>query len=222
MLTLAIDTSTNILSVALLQGEEVFASIDEPTKNNQSEILMSRIESMMNDCGKKPADLERIAVAVGPGSYTGIRVGVVAAKSLAYALNIPVVGISSLKVMAMMVVLNKGTVAPMIDARRSTVFASAFTHDGNTLIRQGHYEVKDFLSQLSDEQATFIGDGAVVNKEFLLAAVPDAVVISESEFTRSKACVLAELASKALTVENIHHLKPIYLRKTEAELNVGV
>jgi len=223
MLNLAIDTSTNILSLALVCGDEVLASIDEPTKNNQSEILMSRIESMMTECNLKPAELGRIAVAIGPGSYTGIRVGVAAAKGLGYALNTPVVGVSSLEVMANSATSDEIRV-PMIDARRGTVFAGAYLHTGEILIPEGHYELEELLSKLDlgKDNISFIGDGAVVHKERLLATYGHTRVVAESDFTRSKAEVLAELARKASPIENIHALLPNYLRKTEAEMSAGV
>ena len=226
MLTLAIDTSTNILSLALVRGDKVFASIDEQTRNNQSEILMTRIEEMMAECSLKPADLERIAVSVGPGSYTGIRVGVAAAKSLGYALDILVVGVSSLEVMAMATVSYDLRI-PMIDARRDTVFAGVYDYDGTVIIPDGHYKREKLIDELSSnvfesDIVSFIGDGAVNHKEILLEKWPHANVVSESELERSKAEVLATLAANRSPQENIHALVPNYLRKTEAEMNAGV
>lgn len=221
MLTLAIDTSTSVLSVALVRDEEVLAVVDEVTKNNQSEILMSRIESMMGECQLKPADLGAIAVAVGPGSYTGIRVGVAAAKSLAYTLDIPVVGVSSLEVMVHAAGVAGLTVA-MIDARRGTVFAAAYD-EHKCIIADGHYTLDDLLAQLVVDQGSlsFVGDGAAVHRERLLA-LDHVHIVAESDFIRSKAEVVAELAIKMSPQENSHHLVPNYLRKTEAEMNVGV
>ena len=222
MLMLSIDTSTNLLSVALVREGQVLARIDEQTKNNQSEILMSRIERMMNDCGLLPADLGQIAVAMGPGSYTGVRVGVSAAKSLGYTLNIPVVGISSLEVMANAVAC-AGIVVPMIDARRGTVFAGAYGNDAEILMPEGHYVLDELLEQLDFDQGsiTFVGDGARVHRERILA-LGNVQVMVEDEFDRSKGAVLAELAVKSSPGGNVHSLVPNYLRKTEAELNAGV
>jgi len=219
MLTLAIDTSTGILSVALVQGDDVLATVDEQTKNNQSEILMSRIERMMARHQLQPIDLERIAVAVGPGSYTGIRVGVAAAKSLGYTLDIPVVGVSSLEVMAQGA--GAGIVVPMIDARRGTVFAGAYDQ-GKSLIPDGHYDLEDLLGKLNVKQdrLIFVVDGAAVYKE-RLSKIAHAVIMVECDFDRSKAEILARLAHDLLPQENIHQLVPNYLRKTEAELNAG-
>jgi len=225
MLTLAIDTCTSILSVALVRGDEVLASVDEQTKNNQSEILMSRIECMVNDCNLKPADLEKIAVSVGPGSYTGIRVGVAAVKSLGYALDIPVIGVSSLEVMAMAAV-SHGIRIPMIDARRESVFSGVYGCDGTSIIPDGHYLLEKLIVELipifpPSDIVFFVGDGAALNKETLHETWSDAQVVSESAFERSKAEVLASLAMNRSPHENIHSLVPNYLRKTEAEMNAG-
>jgi len=228
MLTLAIDTSTNTLSIALVRDDEVLASIDEQTKNNQSEILMSRIETMINDCGLKPADLEKIVVAIGPGSYTGIRVGVAAAKSLAYALDIPIVGISSLEVMAMAAVSSDVRFRiPMIDARRKTVFAGVYGADGTNIISDGHDHIEQLIEALiptlvEGDTISFIGDGAAVHKEILLEKWPEAGVITETHFKRCKGVVLAELSRKRSPIKDIHRVIPNYLRKTEAEMNAGV
>ena len=222
MLTLAIDTSTSLLSIALVRNEKTLAVIDEWTKNNQSEILMSRIEQMMNECGLRPNHLEKIAVAVGPGSYTGVRVGVTAAKSLGYTLNIPVVGISSLKVMALAAVVRGGACVPMIDARRGTVFAGVYDWRGDQLVAEGHYLVDDLLERLDFgvNAVAFVGDGAVAHKEKLLANIANASVRDGADFSKSE--VVARFASGRLPQENIHCLVPNYLRKTEAELNAGV
>jgi len=217
VLTLAIDTSTNILSLALGREGKLLASVNELTQNNHSAILMSKINHLITTANLTPANLEQIVVAQGPGSYTGIRVGVVTAKSLAYALRVPVIGISSLKCLAHTIAVDNGVLAPVIDARRGTVFASALAHDGRTLISEGHYDLKDFLSQLANQQVTFIGDGAVVNAETIITTMPSATITKATAITRSKAEVLASLALKASKVANIHGLLPNYLRKTEAE-----
>ena len=222
MLTLAIDTSTNILSVALMREGVVLANHNATTKNNQSEILMSRIECMMMECRLKPTDLKRLAVAVGPGSYTGVRVGVVTAKSLAYALNISVVGVSSLEIMARLALAESSmnndkvdVIVPMIDARRGTVFAGCYDAAGKNLITEGHYTLGDFLKGLWEKKSIiYIGDHSLGAKE--------PWIVHEGAYKGSKAVVLAALATNASPHKNIHTFVPNYLRKTEAELRANV
>jgi len=221
VLTLSIDTSTNILSIALVKDHEVLMSINEATLNNQSEILMSRIQETLSQCQVKPSDLDLIGVAIGPGSYTGIRVGVAAAKSLGYALDVPVVGVSSLEAMVY-ASGRKGVVVPMMDARRGTVFASV-VDQGRVVVPEGHYELEDLLSRLPVGQPiSFVGDGGVAHKERILSVFYACEVMSEVDFKRGKAEVVAELACKGSPIKNIHALVPNYLRKTEAEVNAGV
>jgi len=222
MLTLSIDTSTNILSLALVQDGGVLVCFDEPTKNNQSAILMPRIETLLKSKDFGATDLTSIAVAIGPGSYTGIRVGVTAAKSLGYALSIPVAGVSSLAVMAQASGVDTGVIVPMIDARRGTVFAGAYDCNGAVLVSDGHYDLDDLLSQLdfSNDQVTFIGDVAALYQEKLREQAKNVLVVAENRFSQSKAEALAKLASNGSSPKNIHELVPNYLRKTEAELNL--
>lgn len=217
MLTLAIDTSTNVLSVALLRGETVLTALTEPTKNNQSEILMSRISELMQTCNLTPSVLEKIVVAVGPGSYTGIRVGVAAAKSLAYALDIPIVGVSSLEVMAHLL-FECGTdddlVAALIDARRGTVFAAVYDSGGALEVAAGHFELKVLLEKIPSEKSiSFVGDETLASKAQW--------VRSEQALDQNKAVVAAKLAKSKAACVDVHGLVPNYLRKTEAELNLN-
>jgi len=221
MLTLAIDTSTSILSIAILQNDTVLNYIEESTKNNQSEILMSRIESLLKKSQIKTKDLTRIVVTNGPGSYTGIRVGVAAAKSLSYAIGIPVYAVSSLEVLAKSIEPNE-IIIPMIDARRKTVFAAAYSEILDEILPSGHYEIQDILGRDYAKKLSFVGDGAITNKETILEIYPNALIYSESDFTLAKAITVARLANDSNKVENIHELTPNYLRKTEAELNAGV
>lgn len=226
MLTLAIDTSTNILSIALTRNEKVLAWMDKETKNNQSEILMSSIESLMNQCQLQPTALEKIAVAIGPGSYTGIRVGVTAAKSLAYALDIPIVEVSSLEIMARfamarfaidrspMLEQKIDLVIPMIDARRGTVFAGVYDSFGKSVMPDGHYQMKEFLATISQNQSVIcVGDQSLATRELWLT--------QENKLEGSKGIVLAKLAASMSSHKNSHTVVPNYLRKTEAEMNLN-
>ena len=205
MLTLAIDTSTNLLSVALLNKDDILASIQEQTNHNQSELLMPTIQKLFIESNKIIGQLEKIAVAIGPGSYTGLRVGVTIAKTLGYTLNIPVVQVSSLDVMAEI----SPTGVAMINARRNTVFAKSSTQ------KEGHYDLDTFLAQLTPSCMT---------SQYVDATLANAneSFVSEMDIPINKAVVLARIAEKKPAIHDIHALVPNYLRQTEAERNAAL
>lgn len=119
---LAMDTSNQILGVALLQDEQLIGSITTNIKKNHSIRLMPAINQLMHEVAMTPAELDKIVVAKGPGSYTGVRIGLTTAKSMAWSLDIPVVGISSLEALAWQGHFYDSYICPFFDARRGLVF----------------------------------------------------------------------------------------------------
>ena len=124
MKILAFDTSSTALSVALLEDEKLVAESTVTVKKNHSISLMPTIDFLVAQAGWQPSDLERIVVAQGPGSYTGLRVAVATAKTLAYALDIDLVGVSSLQALTNLSVV--GVVIPIMDARRNNVYVGFY------------------------------------------------------------------------------------------------
>ena len=125
MKVLAFDTSSKALSVAILDGKNLLADVTVNIKKNHSITLMPAIDFLMASVDLQPSDLDRIVVAQGPGSYTGLRVAVATAKTLAYTLNIELVGVSSLYALAAAADLD-GLVVPIMDARRNNVYAGFY------------------------------------------------------------------------------------------------
>src|SRR5699024_1293544 len=123
MKTLAIDNSTNILVAAILDDTELIGKKVTKVNKDHSSRLMTTIVELMKDINLKPEVLEKIVVGAGPGSFTEIRIGVTVAKSLAWALNIPVVRVSSLESLAYQAKLKEGIVCSFFDARRENVYA---------------------------------------------------------------------------------------------------
>src|SRR3954453_836520 len=135
MNVLAIDTSNYSLGIALVNQEQVIGEYITNMKKNHSIRVMPAIEKLMQDCEMKPTDLEKIVVAKGPGSYTGVRIGVTIAKTLAWTLKIPLSGVSSLGVLA------SGTgryfdgyISPIFDARRGQVYTGLYQFENGKLI----------------------------------------------------------------------------------------
>jgi len=215
MRILTIDTSGHILSVALVADGEVVHEVTEQMRNNASAILLTKIDQMLDGVeGLHVVDL--IAVVCGPGSYTGIRVSVTVAKTLAYALGKPVVGVSSLSVLIESVADEDVRVA-MLDARRDSVFASS----SDDLIPEGHYDVADLLARLVNFEGKikFVGEGALKYEESIVnSGLADFAIEGDVSGSASKS--MAQIAMTMEPEEDFHKLSPDYLRKTEAENNL--
>ena len=132
---LAMDTSNKALSLAILENEETLGQVTLNIKKNHSITLMPAIDFLMNSLDMKPTDLDRIVVAQGPGSYTGLRIAVATAKTLAHTLKIELVGVSSL--LALVPEQVEGLVIPIMDARRNNVYAG-FYRSGQAVRPEAH------------------------------------------------------------------------------------
>ena len=194
---LVIDSATKYLYVALYSDYECVSRYYEAGKNDHSVKIMPEIERLLKSNDLKVKDLDEIYVGIGPGSYTGLRVGVVIAKMFGWNNNIPVYTVSSLAMMASSVDKN-GLVLPEIDARR-----------GNSFL--GLYDVEDgYITQQEEEQLTNLEEYKVgIKGEFTVVSsgMPDMEKIIKSKMFHH--------------VEDIHGLNPNYLRITEAERNLN-
>ncbi len=179
---LFIDTATALLQVALF-GDNMIDLHTHIGKNDHSKTLMVEIESLLKRNDIKASDLTEIIVGEGPGSYTGVRIGVVVAKTLAYTLDIPLYKVSSLEVIASS---RNGVVPVIIDARRGNVFCAAYNVDNNFEV-----VVEPALRQIEDFEQ--------------MVAVDDICTIDET-------AIRPEILNKKL-VEDVHTFSPNYLRE---------
>ena len=222
MFVLAIDTSHTTLSVALVDDKKTLAEIVESTKNDHSKRLMPAIESLFKQVNRSPKELDLIAVAEGPGSYTGVRIGVTVAKTLAWTLSKPLVGVSSLEILARNI-NEDAYVVPLFDARRQTVFAGVYQGaSGDVVIPDGHYELVQLLDNLSsyDKKVYFLGSDVERYWDLIVEKLEGKVVkVEDVALNTPYAHVLANLALEKDSVENVHHFTPKYHRLPEAEMN---
>ncbi|MDT2662076.1 tRNA (adenosine(37)-N6)-threonylcarbamoyltransferase complex dimerization subunit type 1 TsaB [Enterococcus hulanensis] len=217
MKLLAMDTSNQTLTVAVLEDEQVLAHFQLNRKMNHSLTLMPAIESVMEASGLKPADLDRIVVAKGPGSYTGIRIAVTTAKTLAETLKIELTTVSSLAVIAGNARTNK-LIIPLIDARRNNVYAGVYRWENQQLINvlaDQHIALTDLLDQIK-EPALFVGETSKF-KEQIESAQLTADISEADEMNLPNGIILGKLGFLAKPIENIHGLVPAYLKRVEAE-----
>lgn len=221
MKLLAIDTSNQTLAVAVCQDEEILGSYTTSVKKNHSLTLMPAIARLMEAVELSPKELDRIVVAQGPGSYTGLRIGVTTAKTIAYAGNKELVGISSLKVLAANCVDVEGLIVPLFDARRNNVYTGAYQFEKGelkTVIADQHISMEAWLNQLKEyQQVYFVGKDTEKFSEMINQGLPSAQINQISEWQLPKGIKLAQLGQKAAPVEAVHSFLPEYLKRVEAE-----
>jgi len=216
MRVLAVETSTLSGGAALLDGERVVGEYVLDVRVTHSERLLTAIDQLLTDAGWSARDLEGLAVAVGPGSFTGLRVGLSTVKGLALALSIPVAAVPTLDAMAATLPFAALPVCPVLDARKREVYASLYRWDGLAMRREWDYLAiaPDDLARRLDEPVILLGDGAdAIDSPFARRVRPP---------RRGPApAVVGALGQARLALGDtvpVAELAPIYLRPSEAEL----
>ena len=224
MLILAFETSVKAASVALLEDGKLLGESYQNTGLTHSQTIMVMAEDLLKQCGKTVPDLTALAVANGPGSFTGIRIGVAAAKGFAWGAELPCVGASTLASMAVGLGVWQGYVCPVMDARRSQVYNALFRVDCGkyTRIREDRaislQELGEDVKNLS-EPIFLVGDGSVLCYNTLSEKVPGLVLPPEHRMHQRAAGVALE-AERLLRSGGTFpagELVPNYLRLSQAE-----
>ncbi|MBC2369209.1 tRNA (adenosine(37)-N6)-threonylcarbamoyltransferase complex dimerization subunit type 1 TsaB [Listeria booriae] len=221
MIILGIDTSNDTLGVSLWRDQAVVGEFITNLKKNHSIRLLPAIADLMKTCDITPQDLAKIAVAEGPGSYTGLRIGVTVAKTMAWDLKIPLVGVSGLELMAQNGRFFDGLVVPIMDARRGNVYAGVYEAQGETMVvkkADGHHAFADLLQTLAplNERILFIGDAVTAFATEAAEVLGDRAIFAKEALRYPRPAFLGELASEAQGVD-AHSFVPKYLKLAEAE-----
>ena len=224
MLTLAFETSAKAASVALTENGKLLGESYQNTGLTHSQTLMVMAEDLLKQCGKTMADVTAVAVAEGPGSFTGVRIGVAAAKGLAWGGQLPCYGVSTLEAMAVSLGGYEGTVCACMDARRSQVYNALFRVEGGKLTRISEdraialAELKTELEHI-DGPIFLVGDGAVLTYKTLSGEIPNLVLPPEHRLHQRAVGValLAEQKQSAGAPGDGNALSPNYLRLSQAE-----
>ena len=210
---LNIETSTTNCSVSLSKnGETLVLKEDYDSNYSHAERLHLFIEDVINQANIKKTDLSAVAVSKGPGSYTGLRIGVSTAKGLCYALDIPLISVSTLEALANQVDIKEGLVIPMLDARRMEVYSAVFNAEGNQ-IRDIKAEVLDessFKDYLNERKVYFIGNGVAKTKP--LIKNDNAVFIEDKLPSADNMSKLAYAKYKKSDIEDVAYFEPFYLK----------
>ena len=224
MKILAFETSAKAASVALMEKGKLLGEAYQNTGLTHSQTLMVMAEDLLKTCNLTPKDVEAVAVAAGPGSFTGVRIGVAAAKGFAWGGELPCYGVSTLEAMARNLGAYQGYVVPAMDARRSQVYTAIFYVEKGTFTRVAE-DMAISLEELKEKIKNFqepvflVGDGALLCYNTLLEEVPGLVLPPEHRMHQRAAGVAlaAQVMMDAGEPGNGAELTPNYLRLSQAE-----
>lgn len=228
MMILAIDTTSSAASVALINEHQLIGEYTSNAKLTHLQKLMPMIEHLLNNCEVSFNDIQSIAVSQGPGSFTGIRIGVSAAKALAQVNDMPIIGVPTLKAMAYHFPSYRHIVCPILDARRHQVYSAAYIWEENKckeMILPKAYELDPLLEKLNKlkREVMFLGDGVKVYKEKIVSKLGNTAKFAQPYLSMQKASSVAQLGlemAKGKQFQSCYEMKPDYLRKSEAERNL--
>lgn len=213
-LILQIDTATGIASVALARNGQVLSSrINEEQKQHAS-FVQPAIAEIMKENKKELTDLSAVAVTIGPGSYTGLRVSLASAKGICFALQIPLITVSTLKVMAATALSTDADLyCAMIDARRMEVFTAVFNTDLSLFMKEQAMILNEnsFADIINSKRVVFIGDGVTKWKQ-LIRDHKDVHFINEFDLTNSFAQLSFD-TFKQKTFADLAYTEPVYLKE---------
>jgi len=224
MIWLGIDTSNTPLSIALVKDGEVLIEESATLPVTHSLRAMPVIEELLAKAGVAPDMIDRIAVSEGPGSYTGVRIGVTIAKTLAWTLDKPLVGVSSLKTLAANGQLFPNLICPVVDARRNNVYSGVFQFKQGRLtaiMDDGHYPLEELLSFLKEQSlpVLFVGKDTALHRTRIEECIGELASFAPLALNIPRASVLIDLAMREEHSEEVHTFVPEYRRLAEAEVN---
>ena len=225
MKILAFDGTAKVATVAVAEDDKILASQTVDNGLTQSELLLPMAEDMLKSLKLSFSDIKLFATSVGPGSFTGVRIGVSLIKGLAFGRGIPCVGVSTIEALAENLRGIRGIIVPCMDARRSQVYSAIFSCDGEKITRLTEDRaialsiLKEELKAYEGKDIYIVGDGYVVAKSFLEKAGTRICETPESLILENAASV-AKVAKRRYDAGewvNESQLSPVYLRMPQAE-----
>lgn len=224
MRILAFETSAKAASVAIVEDESLISESYQNTGLTHSQTILAMAESMMASCGLSPKDIDAVAVAGGPGSFTGVRIGVAAAKGFAWGRELPLYGVSTLEAMALSLGQHSGIVCAAMDARRNQVYNALFQGNNGKLLRLREDRAIS-LTELGEDLRAFsediflVGDGALLCYNSLNGTIPRLHLAPEHRrHQRASGVGLAALELiRSGANGDAGTMQPNYLRLSQAE-----
>ncbi len=219
MVILALDTTTRAGSCALTRGDVLVLEQKGEPERPQAARLPEDLMHLLRETGVALRDVDVFAVATGPGSFTGLRIGIAAMQGLALAGGKPLIGISALDALAATVDQPRAIVRTWIDAWRGEVYAAAY-REGREVESPVVARPVDLLREIDDPESVFVGDGAVTYRALVLSTLERPARIAEPP-APPLAAAIARLAFEEVRAGKLsppHLIRPVYVRRTDAEL----
>lgn len=225
MSILAIDTSTQVSSVAVVSDGKLAAELTMQAKLTHSETLLPHIEEVLGMANQKKEELEGIAVSLGPGSFTGLRIGLATAKAVAYALQLPIVGVPTLRALAWHFPVEGFQLLPMIDAQKGNVYVERYMWEHGKLLKKTEVQVlpvEEVIRRTEELPGTVVLMGDVISKRIEgKQTLPMHVMLAPLHLRMPRAANVAlcglELLKEGKT-GNVMDMEPVYIRRSEAEV----
>ena len=225
MPVLGLDTATLVSGVALASENKLLAEITLQTRKTHSELLMPHIASLLEMAEVNKKELKGVAVSIGPGSFTGLRIGLATAKSIAYALQLPLLGISTLEALAWHYPVPGIYTAALLDAQKGNAYAALYAWEHGTIVGKEPVTVASFAEVLEhcaalERPVVLVGD-IVQKKAAKLQELPENVILAPAHMIMPRAANVAQAALRRLAAGESDHvmdLEPVYIRRSEAEV----
>jgi len=225
MKVLGIDTSSNATSIAVIEDNKLICEYTVNTKTTHSQKLMPMIENMLKISEINVNDMDMIAICQGPGSFTGLRIGMATAKALSHVNNLPIVGVNSLELLAGNMDLSDKKICSILDAQRTQVYMGQYKFENNKLVEIKSVdvvEIDELLEELksSNEEWILVGE-AVYKYEDKIKEIQNIYVPAPSHNV-NKASSLCTIAmnkyNQNIDVYDCYTINPVYIRKSQAEV----
>jgi len=226
MRILAVDTASKSCSVAVTEKGSLAAELTAVTAQTHSKHLLKMIRSVIKTAGISISEVDGFAVTIGPGSFTGLRIGISSVKGLAVALDKPVVGVSSLDALAQQAAPSSYLVCPLLDARKDEVYFCTYRINHDIFIKEKEEMVMppDEAIKDIDQPCSFVGSGAQLYREVIQAGLGNMAYFAPQNQNIIRASTVAYLSLEKFEsgeTDEVGGLTPHYIRKSDAELNFG-
>ncbi len=225
MKILAVDTSSSVASVAVAEDTRIIGEYTINHKKTHSQKLMPMIKELMDNLELAPGDVDVYAASTGPGSFTGLRIGVAAIKAMAFAAGKPVASVPTLDALAYNIPVGERMVCPIMDARNNQVFTALYRYEKDTQFKLTEYmgihitELVDLVKG-KNEKVIFLGDGVERHRDFINLELGDLCGFAPDHLLLQRAASVIQaafiMASKG-RLESSFEMAPFYLRKSQAE-----